>query len=389
MLITGARVATGSATSDNADLWLSDGLVSFSPIPSDERLTLDLHNFMVLPGLINAHDHLELNLFPRLGRGSYTNASEWAKDIYHPDQPPVKQHLAVPKALRLQWGGIKNLISGVTTVAHHNDVHPALLDVSFPVRFVRRCGWAHSLYFSPDWERRFRSTPAHYPFVIHAAEGTDPSASNEVRTLAEAGALDSRTVLVHGVGLQPCDVPLVERSGASIVWCPSSNHFTLKRSLDSAVMDSAIPIALGTDSAMTVHGDLLDELRVARRTVDPDKLYRMVTSVAARVFKLPHGFGQVCHGGPADLLIMRDRGSTPAVTLLENFPQLVIVGGRVQLASVEIAPLCPSDLLEPLRPIYVEGRGRYLVCGDIVSLIEESKRALQEPPRLAGKAVAA
>src|SRR6202011_2159996 len=99
--------------------------------------------------------------------------SEWAKDVYRPHEPPVKQQLAVPKSLRLHWGGIKNLISGVTTVAHHNDLHPALLDPNFPVRVVKRYGWAHSLAFSPDWAARFRSTPAHCPFVIHAAEGTD------------------------------------------------------------------------------------------------------------------------------------------------------------------------------------------------------------------------
>lgn len=389
MLIRGARVAESSVGSCNTNLWLRDGVVSFSPISSAEPLKLDLHGFMILPGLINAHDHLELNLFPRLGCGPYANASEWANDIYRPHEPPIKQHLSIPKAVRLKWGGIKNLISGVTTVAHHNELHPALLDIDFPVRVVKRYGWAHSLHFSPDWQMRFRSTPAHYPFVIHAAEGTDEAASADIRTLAEAGSLNSRTVLVHGVGIRPADIPLLRRSKASLVWCPSSNNFTLKRSLDSAVFDSGIPIALGTDSAMTADGDLLDELRVAYRAVSANRLYEMVTTEAARTFKLPAGFGRVCHGGPADLLVMRDTGQTPAQTLLENFPQLVIVRGRVQLVSVEIARLCPPEILRPLRAIDVEGRGRYLVSGDIAILLDETKRALERPPRLAGKAIAA
>jgi hypothetical protein len=86
---------------------------------------------------------------------------------------------------------------------------------------------------------------------------------------------------------------------------------------------------------------------------------------------------------------VRDGGQTPALTLLENLPQLVIVRGRVQLVSVETARLCPPEILKPLRPIDVEGRGRYLVSGDIASLTNETKRALQQPPRLAGRAIAA
>jgi cytosine/adenosine deaminase-related metal-dependent hydrolase len=376
-----------STRTANVNLWLSGGLVSFSPVSSAQTITLDLHNSLILPGLINAHDHLELNLFPKLGRGPYPNASAWAQDIYRPHEPPVKQHLAVPKPLRLRWGGIKNLISGVTTVAHHNAFHAAFLDPGFPVRVVERYGWAHSVQFSPDWEARFRNTPGNYPFVIHAAEGTDDAAGREIRILAKAGALDRPTVIVHGVGMGSSDVELLTRANASLVWCPTSNHFTLNRSLDAAVLNAAIPIALGTDSAITADGDLLDELRVARRTVDAHRLYRMVTSEPARMFNLSAGFGQICNGGPADLLVMEDGGQTPATTLLESYPQLVVVRGRVQLVSSAFARVCPRSLIRSLQPIEVEGRGRYLISGHISSLLDETTRTLQERPRLAGKVV--
>src|SRR5579863_4968374 len=144
MLITGARIALNGSTASSQDLWLHNGLVSFSPVPSAETLTFNLTGFLVLPGLINAHDHLEFNLFPRLGRGPYPNASAWARDIHHPDEPPVKQHVQVSKLLRLRWGGIKNLISGVTTVAHHNAYHAVFREPNFPVRVVKCYGWAHS-----------------------------------------------------------------------------------------------------------------------------------------------------------------------------------------------------------------------------------------------------
>jgi cytosine/adenosine deaminase-related metal-dependent hydrolase len=370
-------------------LWLDKGLVSPSPVLSAETLTIDLTGFLVLPGLINAHDHLELNLFPRLGRGPYPNASVWARDIYHPDRPPVKQHVEVSKSLRLWWGGIKNLISGVTTVAHHNTFAPIFADANFPVRVVKRYGWAHSIQYSLDWEARFRNTPADYPFVMHAAEGTDEAAARELQLLFEAGALNESTILVHGVALTSHDLPVLKRTKASLVWCPSSNQFTLNRTVEPDVLNSDIPIALGSDSAMTADGDLLDELRVAHRTTDAQRVYQMVTHDAARIFKLPPGFGSIQHGGPADLLIMRDIGKTPATTLLSRYPDLVIVGGQIRLVSQTAASVCPPNALRSLESLEVEGRGRYLVAANVSRLLHETIRSLHESPRVAGKAVAA
>src|SRR5262249_45699600 len=154
---------------------------------------IDTRGYVALPGLINAHDHLEFNLFPRLGRGPYPNATAWARDIYHPDRDPIKRHLRVPKPLRLLWGGLKNLLSGVTTVAHHNPYQPEVFENDFPVRVVKRFGWAHSLDFSPGLVDCYRQTPRRWPFIVHAAEGTDQQASDEICRLDRAGILGPRT----------------------------------------------------------------------------------------------------------------------------------------------------------------------------------------------------
>jgi hypothetical protein len=254
---------------------------------------------------------------------------------------------------------------------------------------VRRYGWAHSLRFSNDWQSRLWETPKDRPFIIHAAEGTDEGSRREIAALKEAGAFRRRTILVHGVGIGYADLPMLGCS-ASLVWCLTSNCFTLGRSLDPAVLKSEVAIALGTDSAITGDGDLLDELRFARNAAEPRRLYDMVTSQPARMFDLPAGFGTIADGGPADFLVMKDNGHTPAVTLLESNPELVAVRGRVHLITEELAKACRTDLLAlQLQQIDVEGRGKYWIAAPVSEMLRQTKQALPGLTRLAGKAIAA
>jgi cytosine/adenosine deaminase-related metal-dependent hydrolase len=389
VLITAARVATSATAAVRRKLWLHNGLVYFSPCKTKPEITVDLSGFLVLPGLINAHDHLEFNLFPRLGRGPYPNATVWAKDIFRPHQSPIRDHLAVPKTLRLIWGGIKNLLSGVTTVAHHNSYHLGFDDASFPVRVIKRYGWAHSIHFSPDWLARFQRTSDRYPFIIHAGEGSDESARQEILLLASMGALGPSTVLVHGVSLRRADAALMARQGSSLVWCPSSNHFTLGRTVHPEIFDSEVLITLGTDSGMTGAGDLFDELQAAQPLVDGNRLYRMVTSDARQALRLPPGFGDIRDGGPADFLIVPDTGQTPAEALRSCSLQAVMVAGEVRLSSTEFAAAYSPMITRRLQPLHLETRGEYLIAYDVHSLARQTSQILDGQLRLAGKAVAA
>ena len=109
------------------------------------------------------------------------------------------------------------------------------------------------------------------------------------------------------------------------------------RTLSSEAADSGMPIALGTDSALTFAGDLADELRTARRhDVAPDVLYGMVTSAAASILRLRDGRGWIRQGGAADLVAVADRGQTPAEAILDLQPRLVIVNGRIRLAAPDL-----------------------------------------------------
>ncbi|MEO5926367.1 MAG: hypothetical protein ABIR70_21270 [Bryobacteraceae bacterium] len=302
-----------------------------------EGFDIDLGGLTVFPGHINAHDHLDFALFPRLGRGTYPNATAWARDIYHPEQLPIAEHLRVPKPIRMRWGGLRNLLAGVTTVSHHNPYEP-VFDDNFPIRVVKNYGWAHSLAFEEDVRARFDATPEGAPFLIHAAEGTDAASAQELFELDRLGVLTDRTVLIHAVGLDEAGWQLVRARRVSVITCPRSNCFTLGR---TAAIPIDIPTALGTDSAITSEGDFLDELRASETKHGcASKILRLAPTTD---FQAARGFGQQ--------------------------PELVVIGERIQLISPRLAEALPAALRSKLFPLHIETRVPALVRCNIPQLM--------------------
>jgi cytosine/adenosine deaminase-related metal-dependent hydrolase len=312
-----------------------------------EGVELDLDGLTIFPGHINAHDHLEFALFPRLGSGPYPNATAWSRDIYHPERSPLAEHLKVPKQARLLWGGLRNLLAGVTTVCHHNP-YESIFDDYFPVRVVKSYGWAHSLEFEEDVRGRFYATPSDAPFLIHAGEGNDAAASREVFELDRLGCLAANTVLIHAVALDDAAWQLVRTRGASVITCPRSNLFTLGR---TASVPEDIQAAVGTDSSLTTEGDFLDELPSGVRH-QPGKVLRLAPTTDF-----------IAAAGPLQQ------------------PELVVIDGRIHL----IAPrLLPQLLRAEFFPLHVETREPVMVRWNIPQLIASTP--LPEI-RLAGRLV--
>jgi cytosine/adenosine deaminase-related metal-dependent hydrolase len=217
--------------------------------------------------------------------------------------------------------------------------------------------------------------------VIHLGEAVDRAGRNEIYRLNELGALDERTVLVHAVALGNRGLALARRKRASLVWCPSSNIFILGRTLNRTALGGGIPVALGTDSGLSGRGDLLDEIRYARRVgkISPSRIYEMVTCEAAKVLRLVNGEGGVAPGGVADLLIIRDQGLSPAAALQRMHSgemELVLVNGEIKIASQDFARRLPCRVTRSLCPIVVGSKAR-----NPVFIAADCRRSLRRPNR--------
>jgi cytosine/adenosine deaminase-related metal-dependent hydrolase len=350
VILKGARRAESADTSVRGDLEIRDEKIYPCAYRRGGK-SIDLSGFLLLPGLINAHDHLEFNLFPQLGRRLYSNAAEWAADIHRPAESPVKEHISVPLPVRLTW--------------------------------------AHSLDFSPDLLERFLDGPAGWPFVVHAAEGTDLHAGMDIERLDELGVLAPHTVLVHAIAAGGKALDLLRRRGTSIVWCPRSNLSTYGSTLPRHALESGVRIAIGTDSAITSCGDLIDEIRTAVVDcgVSPSSVYRMVTSDAAAMLRLGRGEGSLRAGGVADIVAVRDEGQSPAEALLNLNPEFVMVGGRFRMLSENTAAGPLGAFADAFYPIRIASRDRCLIDADVAALYREAARVIGTNVMLSGRAI--
>lgn len=189
--------------------------------PPRTGIYIDGGGCWLLPGLVNAHDHLGLDLLPRLGAPPYPNSIAWGEAVYRPRDSPLREVLGLSYSERLFWGAYRNLLAGVTTVQHHDRSHWCL--GRLPVR-VPAYRWLH---------RPAGSLGGSYgrggPLFVHCAEGIDTASFTEVQALQARGLLGPASVLIHGIAIGDADIDLLARTGTAVVCCPTSNLFLFGR----------------------------------------------------------------------------------------------------------------------------------------------------------------
>ncbi|HVR70508.1 MAG TPA: amidohydrolase family protein [Vicinamibacteria bacterium] len=316
-----------------ADVALAAGRVAAVEPPGTiaaQDAEADLEGRLLLPGFVNAHDHLDFSTLPALSSGLYRNAYEWTVALAERQaEAAVQAALAVPVADRLFLGGLRNLLAGATAVVHHHAFHRSLARPDFPVRVLARYQFAHSPGLTRELRRTYRTTDRRIPWFIHVGEGTDERSRGEVDLLARENLLRQNTVMIHAIALPAEALPAVAAARASVVWCPEANRRLYGATANvEALRAAGVRVGLGSDGPVSGAGDALSNLAAARAegVMSDAQLLTLATLDSAEVARLPVGGVRV--GDVADLLVadsserlLAGRRSAVALVLIAGRPR--------------------------------------------------------------------
>jgi cytosine/adenosine deaminase-related metal-dependent hydrolase len=353
----------------------------------------DFPEAVIVPGLVNAHTHLEYAVYAGFGDG--LTFGPWL-------------HTHIERKARIGWedfvaiatlGAAECLGSGVTTIGDASfsgasavaagqvglrgivyievfgsDVHAAGERVSaIRARLEGTLGARLSLGVSPH--APYSVSPEVYqaaydlglPVATHVAESDDetdylqrgegpiaavsdvePPGTTSVRHLDAHGLLEPRVVAAHCVKVDSEEISLLAEHDVAVAHCPRSNA-VLGCGIAPLpeLLDAGLRVGLGTDSpASTPSFDMWEEMRAAvysarARSERPDALsasdaLELATLGSARALGLADELGSLAPGKRADLAVVSLAGS-PYLPW-ENPTVAVVFGGspdRVQLTLVE------------------------------------------------------
>ncbi len=167
-----------------------------------------------------------------------------------------------------------------------------------------------------------------------------PPGKGPVEYLHELGLLSPRSLLVHAQHVSPAEVELIEKQRAPVVVCPGTIRYFRRRPPPVATwLSRGICVALGTDSLASNQAcspplppalSLRAELTVARDlwpALPPEALLSMVTVNGGRALSRP-GCGRLAPGGPANFITVPCQSGYRVQDMLEG-----LVSGEVAPAA--------------------------------------------------------
>lgn len=273
---------------------------------------------VVLPGLIDPHNHMSYNTLPRWRhREHFRHRDDWrgplGDDMY--DARPTRRSSAA------RYAELRLLFAGTTSVhkAEDNRASHGL------VRNLDRDEDAHGLPYGHDdfTECVFPlvgscddhpgvRTPARR-YVAHVAEGTNERARAEFDAFVTDGQLGPKTTIVHCTACGPDEFTRMRAAGAALVWSPQSNLDLYGQTTDVATaVNMGVTVALGPDWTPSGTMSPLAELKCAQAVsdeylggrLDDRTLVRMATDRAAAAMGVDDLIGRLEPGMRADVLAL-------------------------------------------------------------------------------------
>ena len=368
LLVTGGTVLTvdqpGTVLVDGA-VAVRDGVITaVGPAVEvaqhiEATETLDATGCLVMPGLVNTHAHLAMNLFR--GEADDVSLEQFLERLLAAE---LAQLDAAAVAVGVEAALAECLRGGVTTAL---DMYwypeaasavagrvgfrllngPSFMDVIDPDGrdFDARLTWAEELLVArraadpaaPAWVMphsaymlsreqldRVMALAARFDarVHVHAAESPAEDDASHARhgdrplpALDAAGVLGAGTVVAHAVQLDDADVALLAATGTAVAHCPVSNlNLGCGIAPLPALLDAGVRVGIGTDGAASAGAlDMFAGIRLAAllhkgvtrdpRTVGAERAVRMATAGGAAVVGLGDTIGSLTVGRRADLIV--------------------------------------------------------------------------------------
>ncbi len=282
--------------------------------------TINFEDALAFPGLINAHDHLEFNIFPRLRSKIYRDYLEWGNDIHSLYTSEINAVLNIPINLRLKFGLIKNLLNGITTVMHHGKNSVKKSDQIINV--INNYNYLHSVRLEKNWRIKLILNVKRLPFVIHIGEGVGELVENESKELFRWNLFKRKIIAVHGISL---NTKFVDKLDA-LIWCPDSNLFLYNKTANVFELKNRLPILFGSDSNMTADSNFWNHIRIARglNLLNDKELIDSLTSLASKVLNAT-GLGKIETGYQADIVVVKKKCEDNYDTFFNTNPQDILL----------------------------------------------------------------
>ena len=333
--LDGATVFTGRVwVADDGTIAAVTRGTSRAPAGFEHAPVVDVGTDLVLPGLIDLHNHLAYNTLPL-----WTDPSRTTPWPHHDSWPRAATYAAsttwpayglitaCPHEL-LAYVETKAIVGGTTSVQGsppRNRPPDGMLvrNVEDETFGTHDTNLVYASVLTEDAGALASSANkmrAGSAFVYHCAEGQRGSlVAREFTDATAAGCLQPTFVAVHTNAVDPRAYAAWRDTGA-IAWSPFSNLWLYGETTDvTAAREQGIAVCLGSDWAPSGTKNVQGELKSARLVSDAqglgltdEDLVRMVTSNPGDVLARAYGrqLGRIQAGALADLVVIRASRST-------------------------------------------------------------------------------
>jgi cytosine/adenosine deaminase-related metal-dependent hydrolase len=388
-------LATPTEVVENGAVLIRDGRIvavgAGVPLPPGTKVVAT--GGVIAPGLIDLHNHLTWNIFPRWKPSQeFGNRYDWQQKPAYNVLMTVPHQALVDAGLECEmerYAEVKAIAEGETSVtgspqlacdrglARNLDYDPEL-GGSQPGKIVYN---VFPLQMSEPELAAAKAAldgPPRGALLIHLAEGSprDAAAAREFAMLKGRGLLRPGVSLIHAGGVKPEGFAEMAKAGVGFVWSPRSNIELYGDTANVAAARAAgVVTALAPDWSPTGSDGLLGELNYAsvwNHTQSPPPfaerdLVRMATANAAELVGLEDKIGSLAPGYAADLIVLRSGPSGPGKdaywTITHSTPadlRLVVIGGEAVYGDPALLKQAAAPGASP-EPIDVCGAAKAVV----------------------------